>query len=115
VDRGIAIHRSCDAEGDVDAWIPAVAQVIPAINLSYKNVFLGEPVGGPLVNESEGISAVLETAILTINGSAEVEFVFLPKMSAVAVVGYEADTLVVDVLYPLSQLSLLGMRRNGAS
>jgi len=61
----------------------------------------------------------LETTILTIGCSAEVEFVFLPKMSVVAVVGDEANAWVVDFLYPLSgmmsHLSLLRKRRDGAS
>ena len=49
-----------EAEGNVDAGIHRVAQVIHAVNLDNKNILRVEPVTRPRVHKFEPIASVLE-------------------------------------------------------
>jgi hypothetical protein len=81
-----------DAEGNVNAWVHRVAQVIHAVNIDDINVLRVEPVGWPCADKSERIAAVLESAI-TVVALADMERVFASKIGLATVVGNLEEVL----------------------
>jgi hypothetical protein len=81
-----------DAEGNVNAWVHRVAQVIHAVNIDDINVLRVEPVGGPRANKSERTAAALEAAI-TVVALADMERVFASKIGLATVVGNLEEVL----------------------